>query len=284
MSREAMTLSTSFSSGLWAFIHDGSQAKKIHAGRASEGGLLATELAAGGMTGPSQVFDDVWGGFFRTFNKDACQPEKLVEDLDVNFKIRRAVLKPYASCRGAHSAIDALNDMLAETGRQPRDIASIGLAMSSMLSGMCGARENGAMAPTQMSLPYALAARCVHGSAGLESYTEERRGDPRIIDLMARMTLSVDETMQPLDEPIVSLEFRDGFRIERMVPRATGSAERPMRHADISAKFHTLAEMAIDGDGASRLWAMVTDLEQVEDAAHLISCLSSDADDRPLFR
>lgn len=39
--RDAITLATSFSSGLWAFIHDGSQAKKIHAGRAAEGGLLS---------------------------------------------------------------------------------------------------------------------------------------------------------------------------------------------------------------------------------------------------
>ncbi|CAN7698074.1 MmgE/PrpD family protein [Neorhizobium sp. LjRoot104] len=283
-SRDAMTLSTSFSSGLWAFIHDGSQAKKIHAGRATEGGLLATELAAGGMTGPSQVFDDVWGGFFRTFNKDAGQPEKLSEDLGVNFKVRRAVLKPYASCRGAHSAIDALNDMLAETGRKPNDIAGIDLAMSGMLLGMCGARENGAMAPTQMSLPYALAARCVHGSAGLEAYTAECRSDPRITDLMARMTLTVDDTMQPLDEPIVSLEFRDGFRIERMVPRATGSAERPMLRSDIAAKFHALAGMATDEACAGSLWDMLNDLERINDVADLVSHLSGDADNRALFR
>ncbi|TDK31301.1 MmgE/PrpD family protein [Rhizobium deserti] len=283
-SRDAMTLSTSFSSGLWAFIHDGSQAKKIHAGRASEGGLLATELAAGGMTGPSRVFDDVWGGFFRTFNKDTCQPEKLSEDLGVDFKLRRAVLKPYASCRGAHSAIDALEDMLVETGRTPAQIRSIGLAMSPMLMGMCGARENGALAPTQMSLPYALAARCVHGSAGLESYTQERREDPRIVELMARMTLSVDEGMLPLDEPIVSVEFDDGFRIQRMVPRATGSAERPMPLASVAAKFRALAAMATDDTRADALWSMLTDLDQFDDVAELISRLSGDADNRATFR
>jgi 2-methylcitrate dehydratase PrpD len=283
-SRDAMTLSTSFSSGLWAFIHDGSQAKKIHAGRATEGGLLATELAAGGMTGPSRVFDDVWGGFFRTFNKDACQPEKLSEDLGVNFKLRRAVLKPYASCRGAHSAVDALDDMLIETKRAPAEIKSIGLAMSQMLMGMCGARENGAIAPTQMSLPYALAARCVHGSAGLQSYTQERREDPRIIELMARMTLSVDDRMQPLDEPIVLLEFTDGFRIQRMVPGATGSAERPMPLAAIAAKFHSLAAMATDGSRADALWTMLADLEHLDDVAELISRLPGDADNRATFR
>ncbi len=43
------SLATSFSSGLWAFVHDGSQAKKLHAGRAAEGGMLAALLARGGL-------------------------------------------------------------------------------------------------------------------------------------------------------------------------------------------------------------------------------------------
>jgi 2-methylcitrate dehydratase PrpD len=66
----AIALAASFSSGLWAFIHDGSQAKRIHAGRAAEGGLLATLLARQGVTGPVRVFDDVWGGFLRAFAHD----------------------------------------------------------------------------------------------------------------------------------------------------------------------------------------------------------------------
>jgi len=282
--RDAITLSTSFSSGLWAFIHDGSQAKKVHAGRAAEGGLLAAKLAAEGFTGPSQVFNDVWGGFFRSFNKAACEPGKLSEALGENFKVRRAVLKPYASCRGAHSSVDALNDMLAETGRKAGSIARIDLAVSAMLMGMCGAKENGAMAPTQMSLPYALAARCVHGTAGLDAYAEERRHDPRIGDVMDRIRLSVDETMQPLDEPVVTIEFSDGLRLSRMVPRATGSAERPMPIDDVAAKFHALASMSIDHAAAEKLWAAIGDLDALEDASALLPLLAGHADERPLFR
>ncbi|WP_440411863.1 MmgE/PrpD family protein [Neorhizobium petrolearium] len=281
--RDAITLSTSFSSGLWAFIHDGSQAKKVHAGRAAEGGLLAAKLAADGFAGPSQVFDDVWGGFFRTFNKAACEPEKLTEALGENFKIRRAVLKPYASCRGAHSAIDALNDMLAESGRAASDIKQIELAMSAMLMGMCGAKENGAMAPTQMSLPYALAARCVHGSAGLEAYAQERRADPRIAAMMDRMQLSVDNTMHPMDEPVVTLEFTDGARMSRMVPRATGSAERPMSSEDVAGKFHTLATMSLAPTQADTLWQAIHALDTLDDASALLPLLAGNADQRTLF-
>lgn len=282
--RDAITLSTSFSSGLWAFIHDGSQAKKIHAGRAAEGGLLAAQLAADGFAGPSRVFEDVWGGFFASFNKSACEPEKLAAGLGENFRVLRAVLKPYASCRSAHSAVDALDDMLAETDRVPADIASIDLSVSGMLMGMCGAKENGPMAATQMSLPYALAARCVHGTAGLQAYGEQARSDPRVVAMMERMTLAVDDTMHPMDEPLVTLTFADGKSLSRTVPRATGSAERPMPHTAIAAKFHALAQMGIAADQAGKLWDIVASLEAVDDvAAVLLPLLAGDGHERPLF-
>ncbi len=166
-----MTLATSFSSGLWAFIHDGSQANKIHAGRAAEGGLLAATLAAEGFAGPSRVFDNVWGGFFRSFNKSSGEPERLSAALAESWKVDRAVLKPYASCRGAHSAVDALEDLLHETERRPDEIVSMHLQLSEMLMGMCGHKASSSMAGTQISLPYAIAARCVFGTAELDAYS-----------------------------------------------------------------------------------------------------------------
>ncbi len=282
--RDAITLATSFSSGLWAFIHDGSQAKKLHAGRAAEGGLLAAQLAANGFAGPSRVFDDVWGGFFNAYNKSACQPEFLAEGLGDVWKIRRAVLKPYASCRGAHSAIDALEDLLNETGRKATEIARIDLRMSAMLKDMCGAKVGGAMAPTQMSLPYALAARCVFGTAGLQAYTEENRLHAAVHALMDGMNVNIDDSMAPMAEPLVTLTFGDGVEIERMVPRATGSAERPMQSTAIEAKFRELAGMSLSCENRDALWNALGELEDVKDCSLIEALMVGNADSIPTFR
>lgn len=149
--------------------------------------------------------------------------------------------------------------------------------------GMCGARESGAMAPTQMSLPYALAARCVLLTAGLQAYAADRRADPRLRAVMDRMLLTVDDRTQPLDEPVVTLLFEDGVRLSRMVPRATGSAERPMRPTAIRAKFGELAAMGIETEQADRLWRMLAELEHLEDCRALESLLAGDGDKRPVF-
>jgi 2-methylcitrate dehydratase PrpD len=282
--RDAITLATSFSSGLWAFIHDGSQAKKLHAGRAAEGGLLAALLAANGFAGPSRVFDDVWGGFFKTYNKSACQPELLAEGLGEVWKVNRAVLKPYASCRGAHSAVDALEDVLAETGRDAAEIETMELRMSAMLKDMCGAKVGGAMAPTQMSLPYALSARCVFGTAGLQAYTEEHRHHPEVHALMSRIGVAVDDNMDAMAEPVVTLRFRDGTQVDRMVPRATGSAERPMQSTAIEAKYRELAGMSLPLEGVDALWQALGNLERIADSAEIEALMTGNADSIPTFR
>src|SRR5712664_78400 len=74
-------LAASFSSGLWGFIHDGAMAKRVHAGRAAEGGLLAALLARQGVTGPHNAFEDVWGGFFKTYAHGPLAPEALTHKL-----------------------------------------------------------------------------------------------------------------------------------------------------------------------------------------------------------
>ena len=280
---DAIALSTSFSSGLWAFIHDGSQAKKLHAGRAAEGGMLAALLARDGFAGPSKVFDDVWGGFFRSFNHEAGDPKKLVEGLGRDFKIRRVSLKPYAACRGVHSAIDCVADILGETGRAARTIARIDVRLSQLLMNMCGGREVESLAAAQMSLPFSLATYCVNGEAGLTAYAAAHRQSPAVAAILDRIALDVGPAMMPLDEPTVTLHFDDGTTIARMVPRPTGAPERPMSEAAIAAKFDTLAAMALDREAVSALSDRLARLEEVADCAALEAMLVGAADRRAVF-
>ncbi|GGD17778.1 MmgE/PrpD family protein [Aureimonas glaciei] len=281
--RDAMSLATSFSSGLWAFIHDGSQAKKIHAGRAAEGGLLAARLARGGLSGPSQVFDDVWGGFFRSFGQIPGDLACFTEGLGTVWKLNRVSLKPYASCRGTHSAVDALSDILLDSGRSAADIARINVRLSAMLLGMCGTKEAGTLAGTQMSLGYALAARCVFGDVGLASYAANRRHDPRTAAVFEMISFEVDPAMLPMDEPVLTVDFADGARASLMVPRPTGSPERPMSAAAITAKFRGLAEMAMPPEGLAALQAAVADLENMSDCRSLEDVLGGGTASREAF-
>jgi 2-methylcitrate dehydratase PrpD len=272
--KNAIGIAASFSSGLWAFIHDGSQTKRIHAGRAAEGGLTAALLARQGMTGPARVFDDVWGGFLRAYAHQPTDVEALVRDLGTRWRMEEAVIKPYASCRGTHSAVDAIGRLMVAQHLSADAIAAVRVRMSPFLHGMCGRRYVSSMAAAQMSLPYAVAARMVLGGAGLSSYAAERRGDPRLQAAMDRIELSTDEHMAPSDEPYVTLVTSDGRQSDERVLVALGAPDNPLDDAALLGKFHDLAGLTLSATEASRLADAVLGLDRIADARTLPAMLA----------
>lgn len=282
MTRQALTLATSFSSGLWAFIHDGSQAKKIHAGRAAEGGLLAADLVRAGISGPSLVFDEVWGGFFQSFTHTA-DPQALSRDLGRDWMIERASLKPYAACRGAHSAIDAVADILAATGREAAQIAAIDLRLAPFLMDMCGSARLETLAGAQMSLGYALAVQRVFGRVDLAQYANAARDDSRVAAFIPQVRFHPDPAMDQMSEPVVTVTFTDAATRTDMVPRATGSTERPMSDAAIRAKFDSLAGMVLPVPQADGLADFVLGIEGQGDCRDLPGLLVATRPEAPVF-
>lgn len=233
----ALGIAGSFSGGLWAFIHDGSQSKKLHTGRAAEGGLLAARFAQRGITGPSRLFDDVWGGFLKTLAGVNSQPEALDADLGVVWKLARCSIKPYAACRGTHSAIDALGLLLEQLRVRADQVEDVHVLLCGFLLDMCGGRDVSTLAAAQMSLPYALAARLVHGHCRLEAYDDEQRSDPRITHWMARIHLEVDSQLSEDGEPVVSVRTVDGRRANLCVDPPLGAPGNPLSDAALEQKF-----------------------------------------------
>jgi 2-methylcitrate dehydratase PrpD len=274
----AIALAASFSSGLWAFIHDGSQAKRIHAGRAAEGGLLATLLARQGVTGPVRVFDDVWGGFLRAFAHDPTDVDALVRDLGSTWNIESAVIKPYASCRGTHAAVDAIGKILEATGVSLDDVHEVRARMSPFLHGMCGGRDVSLMPAAQMSLPYAVAARMAFGTAGLAAYSQERRADPAVHAAMAKIALLTDRSMAPNDEPYITVVLVDGHCIEERVTAALGAPTNPVSDEALLAKFTELAGLVLNTEKATELADAVLALDSQPDARLLSAKLTAKPD------
>jgi 2-methylcitrate dehydratase PrpD len=271
----ALGLAASFSSGLWAFIHDGAMAKRVHAGRAAEGGLLAALLAAGGITGPMHVFDDVWGGFFKTFAATAPDPDALTRDLGRTWAISRAAIKPYASCRDTHAAVDAVARVLDRHSLKAADVTEIRVRANAFLAGMVGGRVADSLPAAQMSLPYAVAARTVFGSAGLSAYSATRRQDPVLRAMLDRVFLDIDETVVASDRSTVKIALSNGTEIEESTQVPRGAPENPLDDNDLFAKFAELAEPVLEAEPSQVLLTFTLALERMPDARVLSGLLGS---------
>ncbi|UVM75289.1 MmgE/PrpD family protein [Pseudomonas alvandae] len=260
----ALGIAGSFSGGLWTFIHDGSQSKKLHSGRAAEGGLLAARFARQGITGPTQLFDDVWGGFLKTLAPATSSPEALDAGLGVVWKLARCSIKPYASCRGTHSAIDALGLLLGQLNVRLDQIEDIHVSLSGFLHDMCGGRDVTTLAGAQMSLPYALAARLVQGHCRLQAYNDLQRNHPRMGQWMSRIHLEVDPLLSEDGEPVVTLRTVDGRQASLCVDVPLGAPGNPLDDVALEEKFLDLATRVMPLEQAAGLMEELRCIEQLE--------------------
>lgn len=278
----ALGHAASFSGGLWAFIHDASQTKRLHAGRAAEGGLTAALLAGRGISGPTQVFEDVWGGFFKAFAPQSRQPEALLAELGQTWKLMRCSIKPHASCRSNHSTIDAVLYLMAANPGLAQQVRHVDVRLSAFVMGMCGGRDLASLASAQMSLPYAVAIAWVFGDASLERYLAPVRGDARLAAAMPLVRLQVDPSMAALDEPVVTITSEDGLIVSHTVPVALGAPGHPMSAAALRAKFQALAAIALPPAQADALADQVLHLDELDDARALLLLLVGRAEQHAL--
>src|SRR5687768_17373889 len=88
---------------------EGTPVKRLHAGHASQNGVLAAELAPRGVSTPARALGGKYG-FFALYSK-APRPEELVVHAGVPLQIHRISIKPYACCRIFHPLIDGLPEV-----------------------------------------------------------------------------------------------------------------------------------------------------------------------------
>ncbi|EJM57959.1 hypothetical protein involved in propionate catabolism [Pseudomonas sp. GM49] len=265
----ALGIAGSFSGGLWAFIHDGSQSKKLHTGRAAEGGLLAARFARQGISGPTQLFEDVWGGFLKTLATANSTPAALDADLGVVWKLARCSIKPYASCRGTHSAIDALGILLEQLKVPVDQVEDVQVSLCSFLKDMCGGQDVSNLAAAQMSLPYALASRLVLGHCRLQAYDDEQRSDPRITQWLSRIHLEVDPLLSEDGEPVVTLRTVDGRQASLCVEVPLGAPGNPLSDAALEEKFFSLAMRVMSRERVEELLGQLWRIEELESVRSL---------------
>lgn len=270
----AIGIAGSFSGGLWAFIHDGSQSKKLHAGRAAEGGVLAALSARAGISGPAGLFTDCWGGFLNTLAPTSAQPQALVAQLGQVWKLMRCSIKPYASCRGTHAAIDATGILMGHLGVKADEVEGVEVTLSPFLQEMCGDEKIGSLAAAQMSIRYAVAARWIYGHAGLEAYGEAQRRDPALLHAISKVTLRVDASFSADGEPEVTLRTKKGECLSHRVDIALGAPANPVSDPQLRDKFMSLATRAISVDKAERLWTTALALEDERSVSDWLENLS----------
>jgi 2-methylcitrate dehydratase PrpD len=275
---DALGIAGSFTGGVWAFIEDGALTKRLHPGKAGETGVDAAVLAVGGITGPRRIFEAQWGGLYSVFAVGPGHSESALQGLGTDFNVASSYLKPYACCRGCHSAVDVVKDLVSQRALRPEDVRSVVITAGTTAVNMLSVYPIDTVFDAQFSLPYAVSLALCGSALGLDDYDPPRLDDPRIADTFAKISMRVDDSIEIEDGPRLDIELSNGetLVVEAGNPTyAHGSAQNPMTHTEVVAKATLLLE-PLGGGIAARLVSAVEGLDAAPNLSELLSVLAAE--------
>ena len=261
----------SLAAGLWQFNRDGAMTKHLHAGRAAANGLLAARLAARGLTGARAILDGPQG-FFAAMSRDA-DPPRVVAGLDVGlgspacpWKIGRVSIKPHASCRHTHPAVDAALQLRTDLSDPETDAFRIHVDTYRTALDVTDTPDPRSPYQAKFSLQYTVAHALRHGRVGLHDFAPERLADPVLRRLMAATDLAVDPLFDARYPHAwsarVRLDLADGTTRAAEIAAPKGDPENPVSTDELAAKLRDLtAGTAYEGQ-ADTILASIDGLDR----------------------
>ena len=234
--KRVLTSAAGSAAGMLEIQEQKSEIKPYNVGRAAMDGLTAAYM---GLT-DYETPDDMFGGergFFKTFS-DQWDLEKLVGPADY-FEIERIYVKPYASCRHSHSAVEAaikLHDDISITEIQAVEVHTYKLGVKGH-----DHTDIQGIASAKLSTPYAVAAGLLYGRADLSVFEPL---DEKIVNLAQKVKVIEDPNLTA-ESPkkriaIVTVYFTDGTEQLARVDYAKGDPENPMTAEELAEKMSLL--------------------------------------------
>jgi aconitate decarboxylase len=279
-SAHALGIGATQAAGLYA-ARTGAMAKRFHAGRASQSGVLAAYLAERGFTGSLDALEAPFGGFMSTL-KGEHDPITILADLGERWETARVGLKAYAACASAHTTIDGILE-LRRRGLAPDNLERMTVRMSRKGHLNIGwAYKPGEVIAAQMNGSYAAAVTLLDGQAFIDQYNEARLADPRILALTPRIDFQHDPKLDrggaaKRHTVIIDAVLKDRSKLSTRVEQRRGSADYPLSRGEVETKFACTAASALPPVAIDELIELIEKIDQQTDVSRLAALITGAA-------
>ena len=237
--------------------------------------LLSTYMAGKGLTGPRRVFEGDMG-FKKSFCSD-LELEKMVA-FDDDWMIMRAGTKAFCCCYSTHGHLRATVDLAKEVDLKPEQVEAIKIITnprSKWHTGNPDTRRRVYNKETaDHSSYYVTAIAILEREVGPEHYTPALYQDPRVLDIMDRITIEADDSYTAIyPGSRVEVRTKDGNLYTKDVKHPRGHYLNPMDDSEIEGKFHQMARRYMDEDQRREIIAAVYEIDRLDDVGKLLELL-----------
>ena len=241
--KDCLSAGVAAASGLLEMQENVSNLKPYNLGHAAMNGVTAVSMVMAGFQGP---VDPLGGGrgFLKSLS-DEFTTDWLEKEPNGHYLIMDSYHKSYAACRHCHAAIDSTLELRKQAGvEDPENIEAVTIRIYAQGAHGHDHKDCPGIVSAKMSVPFAVCLSLVNGAAGIPDYTEETIRDARVLALLQRTTVEVDDEMTALVPKMrpaeVILTMKDGRTLSLRTDVARGEPELPLTQEAFIRKFRDL--------------------------------------------
>ena len=259
----AFSAAASSAAGILKVLDDDSQLKPYNVANAIQSGITAAYLGKCGFRGPDDVLEGKRG--YLQAHTDRVDYGYLLGPLDKP-AIFQIYVKPYASCRHSHPAVECALKLRASHPFSVQVIEDI--EVQTYLPGILAhdSTEIASVSAAKMSTPYSVAAALVLGNCGLEAFSEQAIGCPEIKELTRKIRVVENEALTKANPgkrgAIVNIRLKDGSVLTEDVDNPLGEPENGLSDAQLIEKYDSLMTFAgVKKEEADKIRTWIRNLE-----------------------
>jgi 2-methylcitrate dehydratase PrpD len=252
----------------------GTMCKPLHAGKASENGLLAADLASRGFTSRADALECFQG--FGYTQSDFVSPAAALEDLGALFFATQTQFKYHAACYGTHSPIEAARKTRLNPGFNRNGVSKVELKVHPRCMSVCNIQEPETGLEVKFSLRHTAALSLSDAPTGdMNLYSVETATDPDYVALRRKVAVSGDPNLTRNGSEII-VHQTDGTVIREVADLTIPSSDYGDTWSRLQDKFCAVATPVVGDAKMETILRMVGDLENQGDLSALMAaCVPS---------
>ncbi|MBI5966577.1 MAG: MmgE/PrpD family protein [Deltaproteobacteria bacterium] len=271
----AMAYAAQQASGITSWPRDEEHVEKafVFAGMGARNGVTSALFAQYGFTGEDDVFSGA-NNFLEIFCPARDELPKWIDNLGSHYEILVTNIKKFCVGSPIQAAAEAMTALVREHRLTADKVKRIDVNLP----------PQGAQVVNNRNMPdincqYIMAVILLDGQLTFKAaHTYERMGDPRVLEVQARVNLIGDPQFsgQERQRPgLVRVNLANGQTVEKLVPSVRGTADNPMTREEVEAKSLDLLQDVLGTERAKSLIRTIWELDKVESVRNLRPLLSA---------
>lgn len=274
--RRALSIGATQAAGLRENF--GTMTKPFHAGRASESGVVAAELAALGFTAsPNGLEAD--RGFFRAAG-GGYSAEMIDGKLGQpwTFHYPGVSIKPHPSGSLTHPGMALMMDLIRKHDLRPDRVRRVSVGTNhNMPNALIHHRPRNEL-QAKFSMEFCMAILLLERKAGLEQFTDEVVNRADVQELIQRVSFGMHPEAEAAGfdkmTTIIEIELTDGGVVKGRADFGKGSPANPMTDEELADKFRQCAAWGgLDREQTQAVLDRVWRIEELADVGELTKLL-----------